>query len=135
MRYIGKGALPHIDHLALTVTDITVSTTFYSRLWQSEPTGYMADGPFIRRIFTLAGGLTLGLTEHALSSEKDFDEKNPGLDHIGFAVRDRTGLLEWRDHLEEIGVEHNGLVEAPYGTALSFKDPDGIALEFFLPAS
>ncbi|MET4093280.1 VOC family protein [Arthrobacter sp. UYCu712] len=127
-------ALPNIDHLALTVRDIIASTTFYSRLWQTEPTGYMADGPFIRRIFALADGLTLGLTQHAISSAKDFDEKNPGLDHIGFAVHDRTGLLEWRDHLEEIGVEHSGLVDASYGTALSFKDPDGIALEFFVPA-
>lgn len=126
--------LPHIDHLALTVTDITVSTAFYSRLWQAEPTGYMDDGPFIRRIFALAGELTLGLTQHTISSAKDFDAKNPGLDHIGFAVNDRMGLLEWRDHLEEIGVKHSGLVDADYGTALSFKDPDGIALEFFLPA-
>lgn len=128
-------ALPHIDHLALTVTDIIASTTFYSRLLQTEPTGYMADGPFIRRIFALADGLTLGLTQHTISSTKDFDEKNPGLDHIGFGVHDRSGLIEWRDHLEKIGVEHSGLVEATYGTALSFKDPDGIALEFFLPAN
>ena len=127
-------ALPHIDHLALTVTDITVSTSFYSRLWETEPTGYMDDGPFIRRIFTLAGGLTLGLTQHTISSAKDFDEKNPGLDHIGFAVKGRAGLLEWRDHLEKLGVKHSGLVEASYGPALSFKDPDGIALEFFLAA-
>ncbi|MEO8220880.1 MAG: VOC family protein [Specibacter sp.] len=127
-------ALPHIDHLALTVTDMTISTTFYSRLWATEPSGHMADGPFTRRIFALAGGLTLGLTQHDISSGKGFDEKNPGLDHIGFAVHDRTGLLEWRDHLDEIGVEHSGLVEASYGTALSFKDPDGIALEFFAPA-
>ncbi|WP_186759503.1 VOC family protein [Arthrobacter alpinus] len=127
-------ALPHIDHLALTVTDISVSTAFYSRLWNTEPTGHMTDGPFIRRIFPLANGLTLGLTQHDIGSAKAFDGKNPGLDHIGFEVHDRKTLLEWRGHHGEIGVEHTGLIEAAYGTALSLKDPDGIALEIFIPA-
>jgi len=26
-----------------------------------------------------------------------------------------------------------GIVDAPYGSGLSFRDPDGIALEFFAP--
>jgi len=33
----------------------------------------------------------------------------------------------------ELGVEHGGIVDAPYGSGLSFRDPDGIALEFFAP--
>jgi hypothetical protein len=30
-------------------------------------------------------------------------------------------------------VPHGGIIDAHYGSALSFKDPDGIALEFFAP--
>jgi len=28
---------------------------------------------------------------------------------------------------------HGGIVDAPYGSGLSFRDPDNIALEFFAP--
>lgn len=127
-------ALPSIDHLALTVTDVEVSVAFYSRLWGTEPSGTMLDGPFIRRKFALGGGASLGLTEHRTASgEGRFDEHNPGLDHVGFSVASSAELLEWAVHLDSLGVVHSGLIEAPYGTALNFKDPDGIALEFFFP--
>ena len=35
------------------------------------------------------------------------------------------------DHLNTLGVAHGGIVDAPYGSGLSFRDPDNIALEFF----
>ena len=37
--------------------------------------------------------------------------------------------------LAELGVESSGLETSPFGTHLNFRDPDGIAMEFFLPAS
>ena len=37
--------------------------------------------------------------------------------------------------LNELGIPHGGIVEAGYGSGLSFRDPDGIALEFFAPPS
>ena len=30
-------------------------------------------------------------------------------------------------------IKHGGIVDAHYGSGLSFKNPDGIALEFFAP--
>ena len=42
----------------------------------------------------------------------------------------------WRSgssRLDELGIEHGGIVDAHYGSGLSFRDPDGIALEFFAP--
>ncbi|GAA4378268.1 VOC family protein [Paeniglutamicibacter cryotolerans] len=126
-------ALPAIDHLALTVSDVEVSVLFYSRLLGAEPSGTMLDGPFIRRKFDLGGGASLGLTEHqAATGENRFDEHHPGLDHVGFSVASSAELLQWAAHLDSIGVVHSGLIDAPYGTALNFKDPDGIALEFFV---
>jgi hypothetical protein len=35
--------------------------------------------------------------------------------------------------LGELGDQPGGIVAAPYGSGLSFRDPDGIALEFFAP--
>ena len=31
------------------------------------------------------------------------------------------------------GIANGGIVDAPYGSGLSFRDPDNIALEFFAP--
>jgi len=39
----------------------------------------------------------------------------------------------WADRLAALGIKHGGIVDVHYGSALSFKDPDGIALEFFAP--
>jgi hypothetical protein len=36
--------------------------------------------------------------------------------------------------LEELGVANGGIVDADYGSGLSCRDPDNIALEFFAPA-
>jgi glyoxylase I family protein len=44
-------------------------------------------------------------------------------------------LDKWHYKLTEMGIEHSEIVESPYGHHLNFKDPDGIALELFVPAS
>ncbi len=36
------------------------------------------------------------------------------------------------NHLDEKGVDSSGIVESPFGLHLHVKDPDGIALEFFV---
>ncbi|MCW2647154.1 MAG: glyoxalase, partial [Pseudonocardiales bacterium] len=35
--------------------------------------------------------------------------------------------------LHMLGIMHGGIVDAHYGSGVSFRDPDGIALEFFAP--
>jgi hypothetical protein len=35
--------------------------------------------------------------------------------------------------LDELGVAHGEVVDAHYGSGLSFKDPDGLPLEVFCP--
>jgi catechol-2,3-dioxygenase len=124
--------LPSIHHVALTVTDLDVSLPWYQRLFGVEPAMNLTDGPFDRRVFALAGGQLLGLTRHdAARTDDRFDPVVPGLDHVGFTCADRAEVSAWQTHLDQIGVEHGGIVEAEYGWALSCKDPDGNALEFF----
>jgi catechol-2,3-dioxygenase len=62
-----------------------------------------------------------------------FDERRTGLDHLAFACSNRAELEQWVARLDEIGVAHGGIVDANYGSGLSFRDPDNIALEFFAP--
>jgi hypothetical protein len=44
-------------------------------------------------------------------------------------------LERWAARLDELGIEHGQIKDASYGSGLSFRDPDGIALEFFCPPS
>lgn len=123
---------PAIHHLALSVTDLEVSEPWYTKLIGAGPAMTLSDGPFHRRVFALPSGQLLGLTRHdAVDPAQSFSPSTPGMDHVGFGVSGREEIEQWRDHLDSIGVEHSGVVEAEYGLALSFKDPDGNALEFF----
>ncbi len=126
--------LTGVDHVALTVTELSTSVAFYSRLFGAEPIATLDDGPFVRTLFDLGGGAHLGLTQHDQGSGQPFRPTTPGLDHLSLAVSDEAGLDTWRRHLDELGVSHSGIVSADYGQVLSCEDPDGIALEFFVPA-
>jgi catechol-2,3-dioxygenase len=52
---------------------------------------------------------------------------------VAFACRDRDELQRWAARLDELGIAHGGIKVAHYGSGVSFRDPDGIALEFFAP--
>jgi catechol-2,3-dioxygenase len=84
-------------------------------------------------VFLLGGGHLIGLHQHEVTTPGSFDERRAGLDHLAFACADRGELEAWEAQLNELGIQHGGIVDAPYGSGLSFRDPDGIALEFFAP--
>jgi glyoxylase I family protein len=67
------------------------------------------------------------------SSNEAFSELRPGLDHLAFACANRGELEAWEARLGQVGVTNGGIIDAPYGSGLSFRDPDNIALEFFAP--
>ena len=136
MRARGKNTvvpeMPSLSHVALSVNDLAVSEPWYQRLFGAEPAMTLDDGPFRRRVFALADGQLFGLTQHdGATAGAAFDPVVPGLDHVGFHCADRADVAAWQTHLDQVGVVHSGIVEAEYGFALSFTDPDGNALEFF----
>ena len=49
----------------------------------------------------------------------------------GFGCANRAELEAPAKRLAELGVEHGGIVDESYASGLSFRDRDGIALEFF----
>ena len=71
----------------------------------------------------------------ATAPDERFTEFRAGLDHVGFGCANRAELERWVDRLDTLGIEHGGIVDERYGSGLSFRDPDGIALEFFAPPS
>jgi catechol-2,3-dioxygenase len=48
-----------------------------------------------------------------------------------FTCAKRAELQTCADRLDELSITHGGIVDAHYGSGVSFRDPDGIALEFF----
>ena len=126
---------PGITHIAVTVSDLARSTQWYADLFGSAPVldVDVEAGAFHHTVFALGGGNLFGLHKHVQPSGVRFDEHRPGLDHVSFGVDDRAELEKWSSRLDELGVVHGEIVDAHYGSGLSFRDPDGNALEFFAP--
>ena len=124
---------PAITHVALTVSDLDRSVPWYATLFGTKPVLDEDTGPF-RHVVWLVGGTLVGLHQFPdLESSEPFNERRIGLDHVAFACANRSELAEWEARLNEMGIANGGIVDASYGSGLSFRDPDNIALEFFAP--
>ena len=89
---------PALTHIAVTVSDMAVSTEWYTRLFGSPPVldEDEESGAFHHAVFVLGGGTMFGLHTHTGERpDAEFDERRIGLDHVAFACT--TGELEfWR---------------------------------------
>jgi glyoxylase I family protein len=130
-----SATMPAVTHVAVTVTDLAASRDWYTRLLGVKPVIDEDTGPFRHVVYEL-GNTLLGLHGFTdLASEGPFDERKPGLDHIAFGCANSSELVEWAARLDELGIIHGDIVDAGYGSGLSFRDPDNIALELFAPPS
>ena len=125
---------PAVTHVALTVSSLDRSIPWYEALFDAKPVIHEDTGPFRHVVWALGGGTLVGLHQFPkLSSTEPFTEYRLGLDHLAFACASRAELASWEARLNELGIKNGGIVDAPYGSGLSFRDPDNIALEFFSP--
>jgi catechol 2,3-dioxygenase-like lactoylglutathione lyase family enzyme len=126
---------PPLTHVALTVRDLEVSVPWYEALLDARPVLDEDTEPdFHHTVYLLGGDTLLGLHQHTKPAPPErFSEFRIGLDHVSFGVADRAQLDKWAARLDELGIEHGEIKDAPYGSGVSFRDPDGIALEFFAP--
>jgi catechol 2,3-dioxygenase-like lactoylglutathione lyase family enzyme len=129
-------AFPPLTHVALTVRDLAVSVPWYEAVFEAEPVLDEDTDPDFHHTVYLLGGTLLGLHQHGTPvPAESFSEFRVGLDHVAFGCADRGELEKWADRLDELGIEHGAIKDAAYGSGLSFRDPDGIALELFAPPS
>ncbi len=127
-------AFPTLTHVAVTVRDLEASVPWYRALIGADPVlDEHTDAGFRHVVWLLDGGTLFGIHQHDRPAAERFSEFRVGLDHVAFGCANRDELLQWAGRLDELGVEHGGVVDAHYGSGLSFRDPDGIALEFFAP--
>jgi glyoxylase I family protein len=122
-----------ITHVALTVRDLDASIPWYTALTGAAPVLDEDTGPFRHAAFALGGTL---LSLHGFPEgidDRPFTPRRLGLDHVAFGCSDRDELTAWAHRLTAMGVPHSEIIDAHYGSALSFKDPDGLPLEVFCP--
>ena len=126
---------PPLTHVALTVRDLRVSAPWYAALFGAEPViDEDTDPDMHHTVFAVGNGTLVGLHQHRKPAPAEaFSEFRLGLDHVAFACAAREELEKWVVRLDELEIHHGGIKDAHYGSGLSFRDPDGIALEFFAP--
>lgn len=125
-------AFPALGHVAVTVTDLPSARAWYSRLFDAPPVLDEDTGVFHHAVYAL-GGTLFGVHAFPGGVGPAADGPRAGLDHIAFGCASRAELVRWRDRLDELGIERGDLIDAPYGSGVSFRDPDGTPLEFFAP--
>lgn len=123
-----------IAHVELSVRDLETSVAWYTAVfglrdvWRGTN-----EGEGITTACALLEPETrviIALTQHMRILEPAFSPRRVGLDHLSFAVVGREAMEAWLAHLDAIGVVHSDIQEEPpLPAAITFRDPDGIALE------
>ena len=119
-----------INHLALTVRDLDVSSAFYCDLLDFVE---VLDVGYGRVCLHQQTGFTIALLHPDGVSGDEFTPLRTGLDHLGLAAASRAELVQWEQRLQAAGVATSPIQDMPLGHHLNFTDPDGIALEFQAP--
>ena len=126
-------SFPALNHVAVTVRDLEVSGPWYRSLIGTDPVlDEHTDAGFRHLVWQFDNGTLFGIHQHDRAAEDErFTEFRVGLDHVGFGCANRAELQQWVERLESLGVENGGIVDAHYGSGLSFRDPDARILPRF----
>jgi catechol 2,3-dioxygenase-like lactoylglutathione lyase family enzyme len=118
-----------LEHANITVVNIEKSLSFYHELfgfntrWEGTATG--EQGP-IRAVHIGDEHTYLSLFEAEKSGRSPADYSVPGVNHIGFEVQE---LDNYRQRLEQLGVEIHLEQDYEPGKRIYFYDPDGVEIE------
>lgn len=129
----GRATFPGIAHAALTVSDLTKSAPWYAALFGAKPDKIQDGEVFSVATWSLPGCTVVLHRFRCQPGPELFDEHRPGLDHLAFSCADGGELDAWMTRLDRLGIKHSDILDEAYGSGLSFRDPDNIALEFFAP--
>jgi catechol 2,3-dioxygenase-like lactoylglutathione lyase family enzyme len=127
--------LTGIHHVGLTVTDPSASREWYERVLGLTYLGREehSDGSgYAELLIDPSMSVLIGLHLHHDADGEPYRPTRPGLDHVGFGVESLDALAEWCTRLDGLGVVNSSIhgpdAPIPY-RVVSFRDPDGIALE------
>ena len=122
-------------HIALTVTDVSRSSTWYADLFGLQPVAQGKDDEvsFVVLAHPPSGWL-LGVRQYFKHPKDDFTEFRTGLDHLAFGVATRAELEAWVPQLASRGIAFSPITDTPLGSVIAFRDPDAIQLELWFSA-
>jgi glyoxylase I family protein len=129
-------AISGIAHVELSVSDLDRSVAWYSELLSAPETFRAADeseGIVAAAIRDPASNVVLAFTQHDRQEPGRFTPRRAGLDHLCFGVASEEALEDWVARLDQFGIEHSPIRDYGFGLAVTFDDPDGIALEILFP--
>ena len=122
------------SHIDLSVSDVEASAQWYRDVLGLRRIRRVdLENRIMVVLIHRETGLIIGLNQHTAIPITVFDDRNVGLDHIGFGVAERAELDQWEKHLTDLNVSHSPAQDTANGSALVFRDPDNIQLEFWWP--
>jgi glyoxylase I family protein len=131
-------AVTGFHHFSATVSNAEESAQWYERVFGMNrvpvtfPHYGDEEGGYAVLLIDPRSGVAIGLHHHEANPGQSFHESRTGLDHISFAVADHDGLDAWVSWLDELGIEHSGVIDivqpVPYSVVV-FRDPDNLQLE------
>jgi len=131
-RVTGLPAVDSLHHLTLSVTDLDASVRWYQALLGESIVATREAPAWSRVRLQWPSGIIIVFTRHEATAASDrFDHTRVGLDHIGLACPSEGAVRDWAARLDELGFVHGPVEEVDYGWAVTARDPDGIAVEFF----
>jgi glyoxylase I family protein len=121
-------------HVALTVTDLGASLTWYREVLGFEHVPHLDyehpdHGGHAAVTVQPGSGTVVVLHHHDANGGERFAERRTGLDHVCFRVPDRAAIEAWQRRFRHLGVSHSAPAEQSGAWFLVFRDPDGIQLE------
>jgi len=102
-------AVTGLQHLGLTVRDITASEAWYTQvlgLVRAFVEPHPAGGGYAVVMTRPGTGLFVGLDHHPDADREMFSPLRTGLDHVALQVAGRDDIDEWITHLDALGVGH-----------------------------
>jgi glyoxylase I family protein len=124
------GPVPRVDHVTLTVSDLAASTEWYQRVLGPAELFPLSGPGWTRTVLIWPGRLMIGLSAYTHPAQP-FDHTRIGLDHLGLHCGSEAEVHAWAARMDALGIVRGPVEAAPYGWAVTSRDPDAIPVEFF----
>ena len=129
-------SFPPLAHVALTVRDLSVSVPWYAALFDAAPVIDEDTEPDMHHtVYMVGNGTLIGLHQHKTPAPRarSASSGSGSTTSPSGAPTEQSSRNGRSDSTSS--ASHGGIKDATYGSGVSFRDPDGIALEFFAPPS
>jgi len=112
-----------LDHIVILLSDLESNLPFYEVLLPKIGFTKTKD-----HVFGNTDGNYIDFRQ-AEDPEHEYRRFSPGLNHLGFTAPDRETIVRIQSEMAEAGFEVPEIQEFPEGSAIFFKDSEGMRIE------